>query len=223
MIKPDLIIRTHRRSLSITITKNAEIIVRAPKKLSMDKIISYINEKEKWITTKQKEIQERLNINKNIINYNQLLFLGKKYNIEYVNGLKKIELSSDQLMIPSKYNNEYRIKHIRDWYISNAKIILKDRLEYLANIMQIDYSGLTINNSKNRWGSCDINRNIKLNFRLIMLPHRVIDYVIVHELSHILEFNHSKEFYKIVSMIIPSYKLQQKQLKTYDYILSLFR
>ena len=56
-----------------------------------------------------------------------------------------------------------------------------------------------------------------------MLPHKLIDFVIVHELAHILEFNHSKEFYKIISLIIPSYKLQQKQLKEYDYILELFR
>lgn len=223
MVKPDLILRTHRRSLSITITKNAELVIRAPKRMSMDKIMSYVNEKEKWITTKQKEIQDRLNINKEVIQYNEFLFLGKKYKIEYVQGLKKIELSSTHIMLPMKYNNELRVKHIKYWYISNAKKILSDRLEYLAGIMQLDYASFTINNSKSRWGSCDINRNIKLNYRLVMLPHKIIDYIIIHELSHIIEFNHSKEFYKIISMIMPGYKLQQKQLKNYDYLLSLYR
>jgi predicted metal-dependent hydrolase len=89
--------------------------------------------------------------------------------------------------------------------------------------MQIDYSDVTICNSKRQWESCDSNRKIKLNFRLIMLPHKAIDFVLIHELSHILEFNHSKHFYKIISSVMPGYKLQQKILKEYDYVLNLFR
>ena len=96
-------------------------------------------------------------------------------------------------------------------------------MEFFANVMQLDYAGATICNSKTKWGSCDSNRNIKLNFRLIMLPHKTLDYVIVHELSHILEMNHSKEFYKIVSAVMPSYKLHQKILKENNYLLGLYR
>ena len=107
--------------------------------------------------------------------------------------------------------------------MKNAKKILSERLEFFADLMQIDYASFKISNSKTRWGSCDNHRNIKLNFRLIMLPHKIIDYVIIHELSHIIEFSHSKEFYKIISLVMPSYKLQQKVLKDYDYILGLFR
>jgi len=119
--------------------------------------------------------------------------------------------------------NEQMIIKIKKWYIDNAKKILKERLEYLADIMQIDYSTITINNCKTRWGSCDSSRNIKLNFRLMMLPHKAIDFVLIHELAHILEFNHSKDFYKIISTIMPNYKTQQRVLKEYDYVLTLFR
>ena len=56
-----------------------------------------------------------------------------------------------------------------------------------------------------------------------MLPHKTLDFVIIHELAHIVEFNHSKDFYKIISIIMPNYKLQQKTLKEYDYLLNLFR
>lgn len=222
MLMPDLIIRSYRRSLSITITKNADIVVRAPKRLSMDEILKYIKEKEKWIQTKQKEIENRLSFNKEIIIYNQVLFLGKKYNVKFLTSIKKIELTEDSLLIPTKYQEDFAYK-IRSWFLSKSKCILKERIEYFANIMQIDYASVSINNSKNRWGSCDSNRNIKLNFRLLMLPHKVLDFVLIHELAHILQFNHSKEFYKIISIIMPSYKLQQKQLKEYDYLLSLYR
>lgn len=221
MVKPDLIVKTHRRSLSLTITKTGELVVHAPKRLSTDEIFKYINEKEKWIITKQKEIQERLSINKDIINYNQIQFLGKKYNIEKFNGLKKIELTEDSLLLPTNLQDD--IAKIKSWFMSNAKQILKERLEYFANLMQIDYAKVTITNSKTRWGSCDMNRNIKLNFRLVMLPHKALDFVLIHELAHIIEFNHSKEFYKVIASVMPSYKLQQKQLKNNDYLLNLYR
>ena len=56
-----------------------------------------------------------------------------------------------------------------------------------------------------------------------MLPHKILDFVLIHELAHIIEFNHSKDFYKVIATVMPSYKLQQKQLKNYDYLLSLYR
>lgn len=223
MIKPDYIVRSHRRSLSIIIDKGGKLIVKAPVKLSLNDIFKYIQEKEKWIITKQNEIQTRLSINKDIINYNEILFLGKKYPIEKISGLKKIELTDRALIIPSKTQSEDLIPRIKRWYITNAKKILSERLEYFADLMQLDYNNITINNSKNRWGSCDNLRNIKLNFRLVMLPHKLIDYVIIHELTHILEFNHSKDFYKIIASIMPGYKMQQKNLKSYDYVLHIYR
>lgn len=223
MIKPDLLVRTHRRSLSLTINKNGELIVHAPKRLSVDEIFKYIKEKEKWIVSKQKEIQERLSINKDVINYHQVLFLGKKYKIEKIQGLKKIELGGESLLLPASIPEERTLLKIKNWYIGIAKKILSERLEYFANLMQIDYASVTINNSKTRWGSCDVARNIKLNFRLVMLPHKALDFVLIHELSHIIEFNHSKEFYKVVSTIMPSYKLQQKILKEHDYLLGILR
>lgn len=221
MVKPDLIIKSYRRSLSLTISKTGELIVRAPKRLSADEIMKYIAEKEKWILSKQQEIQSRLSINKDIINYNQIQFLGKKYSIEKINGIKKIELSDKSLILPAGIDNQ--VSRIKSWFIKIAKKILVERLEYFADLMQVDYSSVTINNSKSRWGSCDSNRNIKLNFRLVMLPHKALDFVLIHELAHIVEFNHSKEFYKVVASIMPSYKLQQKILKEHDYLLNVYR
>ncbi|MBE5738418.1 MAG: M48 family metallopeptidase [Clostridiales bacterium] len=223
MVNPDLIVRTHRRSLSITITKEGKLVIHAPKKLKLSEIMKYVSEKEKWIRTKQKEIENKLNINKDVISYKEILFLGNKYKVTKINGLKKIELSDTQLALPSKIEDKEIVPKIKRWYISNAKKILADRLEFFGQMMQIDYGKLTITNSKTRWGSCDKDRNIKLNFRLVMLPHNAVDYVIVHELTHIVEFNHSKDFYKIISLVQPSYKLQQRILKEYDYVLSLYR
>ncbi|MBE5757323.1 MAG: M48 family metallopeptidase [Clostridiales bacterium] len=223
MVEPDLIVRSYRRSLCLSINKDGKLIVHAPKKLSLKEIYKYIEEKEKWIKTKQNEIQEKLKINVDVLSYKEFLFLGKKYKLVFLNGIKKIELGSSEIAIPNKIDKDQILQKIKQWYISNAKKILSERVEYFANLMQLDYASISLNNSKSKWGTCDSRRNIKLNFRLVMLPHKVIDYVIIHELSHIIEFNHSKNFYKIISTIMPSYKLQQKIIKEYDYVLRLFR
>ncbi len=220
-IVPDKIIRSHRRSMAIIISDKGELVVRAPMRLSYDKIYSFIKEKEKWIIAKQKEIESKNMINSDIITNKNILFLGTKYQVTYIEGLKKIELSDKKILIPTKFMSS--TLKLKQWFVSHAKKILIERLEFFANVMQIDYASASICNNKTRWGSCDSCRNIKLNFRLIMLPHKTLDYVLVHELSHILQMNHSKEFYKIVSTIIPSYKLHQKILKENNYLLGLYR
>ncbi len=222
MVVPDKIIRSHRRSMSLVISDKGELVVRAPMRLSYEKIYDFIKEKEKWITTKQKEIENKNLINKDVITYKYILFLGSKYKISFIDGLKKIELTDKEILVPLSFSDSLILK-LKQWFLKHAKKILSERLEYLAEVMQIDYASITINNCKTRWGTCDSNRNIKLNFRLIMLPHKVLDYVLIHELSHVLQMNHSKEFYKIISTIMPSYKLATKKLKEYNYLLSLYR
>ena len=221
MIVPDKIIRSHRRSMALIISDKGELVVRAPMRLSYDRIYSFIKEKEKWILTKQKEVENKNLINSDVLTNKNIVFLGTKYKVVYMEGIKKIELSEKEILIPIAFKGVSA--KLKQWFTKHAKKILVERLEFFANVMQLDYAGVTICNSKTKWGSCDSNRNIKLNFRLMMLPHKTLDYVIVHELSHILEMNHSKEFYKIVSAIMPSYKLHQKILKENNYLLGLYR
>ena len=221
MIVPDKIIRSHRRSMALIISDKGELVVRAPMRLSYDRIYSFIKEKEKWILTKQKEVENKNLINSDVLTNKNIVFLGTKYKVVYMEGIKKIEHSEKEILIPIAFKGVPA--KLKQWFTKHAKKILVERLEFFANVMQLDYAGVTICNSKTKWGSCDSNRNIKLNFRLIMLPHKSLDYVIVHELSHILEMNHSKEFYKIVSAIMPSYKLHQKILKENNYLLGLYR
>lgn len=223
MITPDLIIRTNRKSMSITIDKEGKLIVRAPKRLSVSSIFNFITEKEKWIVSKQNKVILIKNKNSDILNYEAVLFLGKKYNIKFNSVINKIELIKEELLIPAKYNNQTYKNKVFKWFIEQAKTILQIRFDYFVNLMQVDARSLTIMNNKNRWGCCDANANIKLNFRVVMLPHEFVDYIIVHELCHVLQMNHSDEFYKLVECVMPNYKKYKSKLKEYDYLLSLYR
>lgn len=223
MIKPDYIIRTNRRSLSLTVSRTGELIVRAPKKLALDQIINFINEKEKWIENKQKEIRSVYKVNASLINYEKFLFLGKNVSKLEVNKVKKAELNNDTLYFPVCETVDQVVGHALRWYKQSSAEVLKTRLDYFANLMDVHYESCSLTNSKNRWGSCDSSGNLKFNIRLAMLPHKVIDYIIIHELTHLLEFNHSKNFYKIIESIMPDYKRQISQLNSYGFLLQLLR
>ena len=223
MIKPDLIIRTNRRSLSLSISKAGELVVRAPKKLSMEYILNFIKEKEKWIDKKKKEVTENILNNKNIINYQSFLFCGKSYKKVEQDGLKKIELSNNTIIFPKCDDKLTLLRHAQNWYISLSKDILKNRVEYFADLMQLNYNKVIIMDNKRRWGACTSVSTLKFNYRICMLPHKLIDYIIIHELAHLIEFNHSPQFYKVVESVMPEYKKQRTLLKSYDFVLQLLR
>ena len=166
----------------------------------------------------------RKSYNKNIIDYNEFLFLGKRYQLRILKGIKNIELTQEYICVPDKISKDMFIKQIMRWYVKTAKNILYERLEYFSKVMDLDYTKLRIVNSKRLWGSCKVTtRVISLNFRLIMLPHELLDYIIVHELSHLVVANHSNNFYKVIETVIPNYKKLIKETREYDYLLGLYR
>lgn len=98
-------------------------------------------------------------------------------------------------------------------YISIARDIFTHKTEYYARIMGISYGRIAIREQKTRWGSCSSKGNLNFNWRLILAPEEVLDYVVVHELAHRREMNHSKAFYAIVESVLPDYRRAQKWLK----------
>lgn len=87
------------------------------------------------------------------------------------------------------------------------------RLEYFGAIYQISFEKVTIRNQRTRWGSCSKKGNLNFNYKIALLPPRMADYIIVHELCHIREFNHSKKFWTLVAQAIPEYKAIRRQLR----------
>lgn len=97
----------------------------------------------------------------------------------------------------------------------NARVYLKERLEYFSKLMGLKYTGLKITSAKHRYGSCNPKNSICFSYRLMLYPKEAIDYVVVHELAHIKEKNHGKNFYAIIEKYMPDYKLREKILKSY--------
>ena len=223
MINPTAIIRSNRKSLSLMVSKNGELIVRAPKKLSMEYIYTFIKQKEKWIINKQKVIQNSNVNNLEIINGNEYLLCGERYTKVEIDRLQNVELSGSNIFLPANIDSFKRDMLIIKWYTNVTKEIVTSRIKYFSELMQVNYSRVKIDNSRAKWGSCSSTAEIKFNLRLSMLPYKVIDYVVIHELCHLLEFNHSKSFYKIIESIMPDYKIHRARLKEYNFVLQLLR
>lgn len=95
----------------------------------------------------------------------------------------------------------------------NAKAILPLKAEHFARLMGLSYNRITITSAKTRFGSCTSKGNISFSYRLMLYPEAAIDYVVVHELAHLVEMNHSKRFYAIIEKYLPDYKARRKLLK----------
>ena len=95
-----------------------------------------------------------------------------------------------------------------------ARKYLTEKTAYFSNIMGLKYGRITITSAKTRFGSCSSKGNISYSYRLMLYPERAREYVVVHELAHLVEMNHSKRFYSVVEKILPDYKERKRLLKT---------
>lgn len=103
-------------------------------------------------------------------------------------------------------------------YKEEAYKLTKERIEYFNSFYGFKYNKISIRNQKSRWASCSKKSNLNFSYKIAFLPKDIADYIIVHELCHLKEFNHSVDFWKLVSLSIPDYIIKRKQLKRFRFI-----
>lgn len=213
-IKIDKIFRSKRKSLSLIIDENASLIVRAPIKMSLKDIEEFIFKKRSWILKKKKFFSENkkiLKISKKFVDREKFLYLGKTYPLKF-KDCNLIEIFKDSLYCPQKYKDIAKEK-IFLWYLEKAEDFFLKRAEIYSKITTFKYKAISLSNAKKRWGSCSSKGSLRFNWRLIMAPIDIIDYVVVHELIHLKEKNHKSKFWNRVEKFFPEYKKQRRWLK----------
>lgn len=181
------IIRSNRKTLAIQINPDLSVTVRAPIYASQREIGRILKEKEGWIQKHIEKIREQEAKRKEI--YGEKGEYGKSAEREYLSNEEIHKLAEKAL--------EY----------------IPKRVSYFAKQIGVTYGKITIRNQKTRWGSCSSKGNLNFNCLLMLTPPEVIDYVVVHELCHRKEMNHSGAFWAEIEKVIPSYKEQVKWLK----------
>ncbi|HOK17772.1 MAG TPA: SprT family zinc-dependent metalloprotease [Caldisericia bacterium] len=217
------VIKSNRKTFCIEIDDYGKIILRIPKNSSDLEIEKFLNKHKNWIYKKLKVIEKReIELYpKKFIEGEMFLFLGNFYKLKIVKNQKeKIMLNNNEMNISDKYKTDIR-KVIIEFYKKKAFEIISDRVNFYSKKYGYDYNKIKITSANKRFGSCTNKGNLNFTFRLIMAPIEVIDYVVVHELTHLIDKTHKKSFYKKVEKILPDYKKRIKWLNDNSYLLKI--
>ena len=223
MLKPNVIIRSRRKTLSISIDPFGRLIVRAPYKCSEERIFAFLKEKEDWIILKQYERESvKLTLPPENLDGYEFKLLGKtcrivltdEENIELKNGLDGGEL----LYLPRKNAKERLVA----WLKVNAKRIFTEVTQRKAAEMGVNVCSVSVSSARTRWGSCSYDNKIRYSFRLLFVPREMVEYVVVHELAHVEHKDHSPSFWAQVGAYIPDYKARRKWLELHAVLMEIF-
>lgn len=210
-----------RRKLTITVERDRSVVVHAPVGVSEEKIREVVEAKRFWIFEKLHHKQKYAPPHppgKELVNGEAALYLGRSYRIEVVDTDAQEIRFDHRFIIPRSYISR-RKAVLRDWYQERAKALILPRVRRFAKSLGLDFNQARIVDNRYRWGSCTVNDNVNFNWRLIKAPMFVIDYVIVHELAHLMEPNHTPRFWSIVSAQTPTMEKARAWLKDNGQIL----
>lgn len=213
IIKIHQIIRSNRRTLALEITPNASLIVRAPKRCSLSYINGFVKKKTRWIEKNHALIQKRCaNVrNKKFVTGEEFLHLGRSYYLKISDQHKDISIAN-WLYFPQSMLIKAKASLI-SWYKNEALKHITFRVNKFSVLTGLTYKSIKITSAQKRWGSCSAKGGLCFSWRLIMAPLEVLDYVVVHELVHLKERNHSANFWDKVREILPNYVEEYKWLK----------
>lgn len=199
------IIYSKRKTLTITVERDRSIVVKAPEGTSANKVRQVVESRKSWLYQKTHHRQKYSPLphppGKELVNGESALYLGRQYRIELVEGGDSIKFEQ-KFLVPRTLGD--MPDAFRKWFVAKAEERILPRMTLHAKNMGVTYKDVKIGNSKFRWGSCTPNDNVILNWRLIKAPMFVIDYVVVHELAHLIEQNHTPYFWNIVRAQVPS-------------------
>jgi predicted metal-dependent hydrolase len=211
-----------RRKLTITVERNRSVVVHAPEGTSDEKIEQAVTSKRQWIYEKLGHPQKYHDLphppGKELVNGESAYYLGRQYRIEIVKtGLAEIQFAQ-RFLIPAAEVSQ-RVEILREWYINKAKEKIIPRVWQHARQLGVDVADIKIVDNRYRWGSCTLNNNVNINWRLIKAPMFVIDYIIIHELAHLIEANHTPRFWNIVRAQTPTMEKAKAWLKEHGQLL----
>ena len=213
------VIKTNRKK-SVSIQLEGIIVkVRVPKSLSDNRINNLIKKRKSWIETKIKEYSQTPVIKPiQYINGEIFPYLGKNYKLKVQDDeLTSIKLLGGHFIVTLPQNEIHKKDKIRKlvikWYQQHAKIYLKEKTFQLSETIGVAPESVSIKNYRSRWGSCMSNGIIYFNWRIILAPKNIINYIIIHELCHLLEHNHSPKYWQIVEKHFPNWRDSRDWLK----------
>lgn len=221
---PYVLYRSDKRykTLAIAIDPDEGLVLTAPQNLNLQEIEAITKRKAPWIIEKLEHCNNNNDLTfREFVSGETIRYLGRQYLLKIVetNNEPNCKLHGKWLIasIPNEMNRlERRIQVkalIIQWFKDKAYFKLRERLDEYADKMNLSYNLLILADQKKRWGSCDIDGNIRVNWRIIMAPLILIDYVVVHELCHLTHRDHTPEFWQFLEDYLPDHHKLRERLK----------
>ena len=211
--------KKRKKTLSLTVKPGGMVVIQAPYPVPRAEIDGFFQRKLPWIRQKMatlaRQVHREMPGGEALAAGDQALLLGVPYPV-IINGinLNGSNLSFDgSRFILSPCAAASGKDSLRSWYQQTASSFLPDRVSVYEEIMGCNSRSVRISRARSRWGSCSADNRIALSWRLMMAPPAVIDYVVVHELAHIREKNHSPRFWSLVGNICPDYRKHRRWLR----------
>lgn len=220
------LVRSRRKTLGITVYPDLRVTVRAPKRVRAAEIESLLRERTSWIRKQLERFAENppppeISYSSGETHY----VLGQPYQLQVIAAKRnRVELNEDYLIlyVSDASDAELREKTVKKWYRKQAKDFFEERLQALFPVVEhldIPYPEIRVKDMKTRWGSCSgIAARINLNMRMMQVPVAYIDYVIIHELCHFIQRNHSKAYYDLLASVLPEWKTLRKELNAFRVV-----
>jgi len=225
----EIVRRPGRKTASISVKDNSVIVV-VPHILSNEQIERVVRRKARWI---RKKLKYNLEVRKTYrpkeyVSGESFSYLGKNYRLKVGDRKpEKVSLKNGRLYVyaPHTLSGEARdtliVSQLTEWYQEQAEKALKNKAKRYSAQIVVEPKSVGIKSYKSRWGSCNSKGEVYFNWRIIMAPQSVIDYVVAHELCHLVHHNHSKVYYKLLESVVPDYKKSKEWLKINGQLLSL--
>ncbi len=220
------VLRRSSRShyLRLEIVPGVGLVVTAPRHAGTAFIEGFIEQKQNWIRRKLDVYKAAVKASPGQIkDGGTTCYLGKELTISVEHKDSRpamVRLEKNRLVVNLDGGGYDLATAIEAWYKFQVNVVLKQRLEYWSNLMQIEFCSYKARGQKTRWGSCSRSGNLSFNWKLIKTPPEVMDYVIVHELAHLNQMNHSGRFWALVERYCPDHKAHRKWLHDHDYLLA---
>jgi len=217
------------RRITLTILED-RLRISAPKNVSAKQLKELLLAKQEWILKAWLKNQGALKPPAEYHDGQQFLYRGNSLQLKIRRHSRKmlrvsLEGQALEVAIPEDLPEQACQSNIQaallSWYKAQARKVLQDKLDKQAKRMQVTFQTFRLKEQKTRWGSCSGKGNINLNWRIIMAPDAGIDYIIIHELSHLTHLNHSERFWQRVAEFMPEYEYWRRWFKDHGHKLVL--
>lgn len=208
------VVRSQRRkTVSLQVTREG-VVLRCPHGIPMAQLDAWVTQKRDWIQRKQEELAARPRPPvRRFADGEEIGYLGDPLVLRRDQSRRWIGLEGGILWLPESRDPQLLRGLVKSWYQSEAGRVIPQRVEVYRAELGVPMPPVLIRDPRRRWGSCNAKGELRFNWRLMMAPLAILDYVVVHELCHLRHLNHSAQFWECVGSLLPDYKARRQRLK----------